>query len=199
MYIIPSVKYISRLNIDRGILLKYNICKNEGGFFMERNIILIGMPGSGKSTCGVLAAKALCMSFTDTDLLIQSAEEMKLQDIINERGTEYFEKAEERALLGVDCESTIISTGGSAVYYDNAMKKLKENGKVIYLKVDYDEMIRRISNMKTRGILLKEGETMEQLFRSRESLYEKYADVTIDCSGHTVEDTVLMICRAAAE
>ena len=166
---------------------------------MERNIILIGMPGSGKSTCGVLAAKALCMSFTDTDLLIQSAEEMKLQDIINERGTEYFEKAEERTLLGVDCENTIISTGGSAVYYDNAMKKLKENGKVIYLKVDYDEMIRRISNMKTRGILLKEGETMEQLFRSRESLYEKYADVTIDCSDHTVEDTVLMICRAAAE
>lgn len=162
---------------------------------MKSNIILIGMPGCGKSTCGVLAAKTLCMSFIDTDLLIQSAEGCPLQEIINTKGNEYFEKAEENALLGIDVENSIISTGGSAVYSEKAMENLRKNGTVIYLKISLDEMIKRISNMKTRGILLKNGETIGDMFRSREPLYEKYADITLECEGK-IEDTVERICRA---
>ncbi len=161
---------------------------------MYKNIILIGMPGCGKSTCGVLAAKALCKSFIDTDLLIQEKEKMRLQDIIEKQGNEYFEKTEENVLLSVKEQNSIIATGGSAVYSDKAMNYLRENGTVVYLKIAYEEMLGRISNMKTRGILLRNGETIEQMFHSRESLYEKYADVIIDCSDK-IEDTVEKICE----
>lgn len=162
---------------------------------MNDNIILIGMPGCGKSTCGVLAAKALCMSFVDTDLLIQEKEKMKLQDIIDNKGLQYFEKTEEDCLAGISYSNAVISTGGSAVYYDRAMQNLKSLGKVVYIKISYEEMMKRIKNITTRGIVLGEGESLEDMFKRRESLYEKYADFVIECSGQTVEQTVEKLCR----
>lgn len=159
------------------------------------NIILIGMPGCGKSTCGVLVAKALCKSFVDTDLLIQAAEEMKLQDIIDKNGTAYFEAVEEKVLCSVENRNSVIATGGSAVYYESAMNHLKKNGKIIYLKISFEEMINRINNIKSRGILLKNNETMESMFRSREELYSEYADYVIDCNNSDVEQTVEKICK----
>ena len=162
---------------------------------MKNNIILIGMPGCGKSTCGVLAAKALCMSFVDTDLLIQEKEKMKLQDIIDKKGLDYFEKTEDDCLSSIDCNDSIISTGGSAVYYDRAMKNLSSIGKVVYIKISFEEMMKRIKNITTRGIVLGEGESLEDMFKRREALYEKYADFTIECDGQTVEQTVEKLCN----
>ena len=159
------------------------------------NIVLIGMPGCGKSTCGVLAAKALCMDFADTDLIIQAQEGRKLQEIIDTDGNVYFEKAEERALLESQFDNTVIATGGSAVYYENGMNHLRESGMVIWLKIGFEEMMDRIKNMRTRGILLKNGETIEEMFREREALYEKYADIIIDCNNSTIEETVQKICN----
>ncbi|MCQ2477236.1 MAG: shikimate kinase [Clostridia bacterium] len=160
------------------------------------NIVLIGMPGCGKSTCGVLAAKSLCMSFVDTDLLIQQSEGMTLQNIIDGKGLDYFEECEENCLSSLNLEKSVVSTGGSAVYYDSSMNHLKKNGKVIYLKISFDEMMSRIKNITSRGIALSEGETLEQMFERREKLYEKYADIVIECDNSTVERTVQQICFA---
>ena len=156
----------------------------------KMNIILTGMPGSGKSTCGVLVAKAMCMEFLDTDLLIQSRENMSLQDIINNRGIDYFSRAEEQALLSIHNKGCVIATGGSAVYYERAMERLKEGGMVVYLKISCPEMESRIKNITTRGILLHPGESMHDMFHNRKALYEKYADAVIDCDHLTIEQTV---------
>lgn len=162
---------------------------------MKSNVILIGMPGSGKSTCGVLAAKSLCMSFIDTDLLIQQSEGLSLQNIIEKKGAEYFETAEEKCLCSLHCNNAIISTGGSAVYYKRAMDHLKTDGIAIYLRVSLEEMLCRISNITTRGILLRNGESIEDMFREREKLYELCADYTLSCDGLSIEQTVECICR----
>ncbi|MCR5523286.1 MAG: shikimate kinase [Clostridia bacterium] len=161
-----------------------------------KNIVLIGMPGCGKSTCGVLVAKALCKSFVDTDLLIQSHEDMGLQEIIETKGNGYFSETEERILTELSNKNSVIATGGSAVYYENAMRSLKSGGIVIYLKISYANMADRIKNIKTRGILLRDGEDLRQMYSARVRLYEKYADVIIDCDGNDVEDTVEKICEA---
>ena len=163
---------------------------------MAGSVILIGMPGCGKSTCGVLAAKALCKSFLDTDILIQERTGMPLQEIIETKGTDFFAETEEAVLSDLAAyTNTVIATGGSAVYYDNAMRHLKSIGRVVYLKVGFEEMMCRIKNIKTRGILLAPGETMEDLVRRRTVLYEKYADDVIDCDGTDVEEVVSAICR----
>ena len=164
---------------------------------MKNNIVLIGMPGCGKSTCGVLSAKALCKRFIDTDLLIQEREKSGLQSIIEKKGYDYFSAAEESVLEDLNCENALISTGGSAVYYDGAMRHLKENGVVIYLKISFDVMMKRISNITTRGILLKKGETIRDMFDAREELYTRYADFIIDCDALQVEEVVEKICSAA--
>ncbi len=156
----------------------------------KSNMILIGMPGCGKSTCGVLIAKSLCKSFVDTDLLIQSREGSSLQAIIDQKGTAYFAKAEEEALLSFHDQNTVVSTGGSAVYYPSAMEHLGKDGIIVYLKVSFNVMMNRISNITTRGILLKPGETMEDMFHAREALYLKYADHTIDCDDLSIEEVV---------
>ena len=158
------------------------------------NLVLIGMPGCGKSTCGVLAAKALCKSFIDTDLLIQSREGYSLQKILELKGLSYFAGAESRVLRELSVENSVISTGGSAIYYEDAMKHLKELGTVIYLRVSLETMLSRIRNITTRGILLHPGETVQEMFSARKSLYEKYADIIIDCDDLTVEQTVEMVC-----
>lgn len=164
----------------------------------KENIILIGMPGSGKSTCGVLAAKALLKNFFDTDLLFQGLEEKKLQDIIDDDGIEYFLSAEERAILSLDINATVVATGGSVVYSDKSMKHLKKSGKVIYLHLSYDTMVDRIKNITTRGVVVKEGDSLEDMYNERLPMYQKWADVVINCDNNTVEQTVEKIVKASS-
>ena len=161
-----------------------------------KNIVLIGMPGCGKSTCGVLAAKTLCMDFWDTDLIIQRNENMPLQKIIDTKGNEYFSKAEETACLSFPFRNAVVATGGSVVYSPKAVAHLKENGAAVYLRISFETMRRRIADIEHRGILLRNGETLEDMFRGRQSLYEKYADLIIDCDGKGIEKTVSEIVGA---
>ena len=163
----------------------------------KSNIILIGMPGSGKSTCGVIAAKVMLKNFFDTDLLLQGLERSRLQDLIDEKGVDYFYEAEEKAILSLNIEATVIATGGSVIYSDKAMKHLKSLGKVIYLRLGYETMLGRIHNFTTRGIVVKEGNTYLDMFNERVPLYEKYADAIIDCDESSVEETVEKIVEAS--
>lgn len=165
----------------------------------KENIILIGMPGSGKSTCGVLTAKALLKNFFDTDLLLQGLEERALQEIINTDGTDYFLSAEEKCILSLNINATVIATGGSVVYSQKGMEHLKKSGRVIYLHLGYDEMCDRIKNITTRGVVLKNGSSLRDMYNERLPLYKKYADITIDCNNNTVEQTVQMIVNAVNE
>lgn len=160
------------------------------------NIILIGMPAVGKSTIGVLLAKTLVLSFTDTDLLIQEKYKKSLCDIINDNGTKAFLNIEEDVILENDFKDSVIATGGSAVYSEKAMKKLKENGKVIYLDLSLDEIKKRIGDIKSRGVVLTNGTTLEDIFNDRKALYEKYADIKIDCNNLTAEECVGKIISA---
>ena len=158
---------------------------------MEKtNIVLIGMPASGKSTVGVILAKVLGKKFIDTDLVIQQREDALLADIIKEKGVEGFMKSEEEAILSVDENNTAIATGGSAVYGEKAMEHLKENGTVIYLKVEKDELFKRLKNIKERGVVLKPNETLEEMYDNRSVLYEKYADIVIEERDSTIEETI---------
>ena len=158
---------------------------------MEKtNIVLIGMPASGKSTVGVILAKVLGKKFIDTDLVIQQREDALLADIIKEKGVEGFMKSEEEAILSVDENNTVIATGGSAVYGEKAMEHLKENGTVIYLKVEKAELFKRLKNIKERGVVLKQGETLEEMYDNRSVLYEKYADIIIEERDNTIEETI---------
>ncbi len=159
------------------------------------NIILIGMPGSGKSTCGVLAAKALLKNFYDTDLLLQGLEQHRLQDLINSRGIAYFLAAEENAILSLQLDATVVATGGSVVYSENAMRHLKAMGTVVYLHIGYDTMVQRINNITTRGVVMKSGTTLKEMYNERLPLYQQYADLTVDCSNLTVEQTVEEIVK----
>ena len=165
----------------------------------KENIILIGMPGSGKSTCGVLAAKALLKNFFDTDLLFQGLEEKRLQDIIDDDGIEYFLSAEERAILSLEINATVVATGGSVVYSDKSMEHLKKSGKVIYLHLSYDTMVDRIKNITTRGVVVKEGDSLEDMYNERLPMYQKWADVVINCDNNTVEQTVEKIVKASSD
>lgn len=158
------------------------------------NIILIGMPGSGKSTSGVILAKAAGMDFVDTDLLIQQKTGKKLQEIIDGFGIDCFLKTESDILSGIAFENSVISTGGSAVCTEKAMRHLKEMGTVVFLDVPVDELKRRISNITTRGIAMRKGETLETLFKERLPLYKKYADITV--SGTETEKAVEIILKA---
>lgn len=160
------------------------------------NIVLIGMPGSGKSTCGVVAAKMLLKNFFDTDLLIQNLENEALQDIINNKGKDYFERAEEAAILSLDINGVVIATGGSVVYSEKAMEHLKSLGKIVYLHIGYEDMCSRISNLSTRGVLIKNGESLKDMYEERLPLYRKWADVTIACNGNTIEETAKQIVSA---
>lgn len=161
------------------------------------NIILIGMPGSGKSTCGVVAAKLLLKNFFDTDLLIQNREGQRLQQIIDEKGLDYFARAEEEAVLSLDIAGTVIATGGSVVYSSAAMEHLRRMGKVIYLHLEYETMCRRIQNLDSRGVVLQAGYTLQDMYNERLPLYRRYADAVIKCDNNTVEQTAQQIARCA--
>ncbi len=160
-----------------------------------KNIVLIGMPGAGKSTIGVLLAKSTLMDFTDTDLLIQKKYSSALCDIISEKGIEEFLKIENDVICEAEFHNCVVATGGSAVYGKDAMEMLKKSGTVVYLKVDAAELEKRINNIHTRGIAMKEGTTISELYFERAPLYEKYADITVDCATLTPEQCVDEIIR----
>ncbi len=155
-----------------------------------KNIVLIGMPAVGKSTIGVLLAKSLLLSFTDTDLLIQEKYKKSLCDIIKDNGTKAFLDIEENIILEAEFKNSVIATGGSAVFGEKAMKKLKENGVVIYLSLPMDEIKKRIGDIKSRGVVLTNGTTVDDIFAERKPLYEKYADIKVDCDNLTAEECV---------
>jgi len=155
-----------------------------------KNITLIGMPGAGKSTIGVILAKSLLCDFTDTDLIIQKRTGKSLCDLLNEKGTEGFLQFENDIICQLRFENCVIATGGSAVYGEKAMKMLKETSTVVFLKVDIRELEARLSNINTRGVAMKNGTTIKELLTERLPLYEKYADITLDCTGLTAEECV---------
>ena len=152
-----------------------------------KNIVLIGMPGSGKSTVGVVLAKMLGLHFLDSDLVIQETEGKLLSEIIEEKGPDGFLAVEDRVNAGLQCEKTVIATGGSAVFGANAMAHLKEIGTVVYLKLSYEELTTRLGNLKGRGVVLRDGQTLKDLYDERIPLYEKYADVIVDAEGYDIE------------
>ncbi|PKM51168.1 MAG: shikimate kinase [Firmicutes bacterium HGW-Firmicutes-7] len=157
------------------------------------NIILIGMPGVGKSTIGVVLAKALGFEFIDTDLIIQENEQVPLHEIIKEKGLETFLSLEEIAILTLKGDNMVIATGGSVVYKAEGMNHLKSLGKIVYLKTHYKVLEKRIRNMKTRGIAMGKNKTIKDIYWERKVLYEKYADYIIPCKGRTVEKIVGII------
>lgn len=155
-----------------------------------KNVILVGMPSCGKSTIGVVLAKTMNKGFVDTDLLIQQKEGKTLQNIINEHGNDYFHHVEESVLLETNVRNFVIATGGSAIYFDRAMEHFKENGKVVYLKVSLETILERLNNIKTRGVTLGKGQTIEDLYKQRVPLYEKHADLVIEAEHLTIEEVV---------
>ena len=157
---------------------------------MNSNIILIGMPASGKSTAGVILAKVLGKKFVDTDLYIQDRENKLLRDIINEKGLSGFLSIEEDVLSSLDETNAVIATGGSAVYSVEGMNHLKRIGKVVYLKVGKEELFKRLKNIRERGVVLRDGETLEEMYDERCRLYEMYADVVVEEKGCSIEETV---------
>ena len=165
------------------------------GMVCFMNIVLIGMPGAGKSTIGVLLAKALKMPFIDTDLLIQQKYNMFLQDIIDKYGIKRFLSIEEEVAVSIDLKNHVIATGGSVVYSDAALKHFKRDGFVVYLKLRFDEIEKRISNISSRGIAKEKDKTLMELYNERIPLYEKYADITVNCSDMNIEASVSEIIK----
>lgn len=155
----------------------------------KSNVILIGMPGVGKSTVGVVLAKLLGYHFIDTDLVIQEKEGRLLKEIIADEGNAGFLKIEEKVNAELEAEHCVIAPGGSVVYGENAMRHFKEIGTVVYLKASYEMINERLSNLEGRGVVLKEGQTLKNLYDERCVLYEKYADVVIDEHGRSLADT----------
>lgn len=159
------------------------------------NIILIGMPGAGKSTIGVILAKTMGFSFLDTDILIQNKHNDLLQNIVDKNGIKVFKQIEEESLLEVNVCNTVISTGGSAVYSAEAIEYLKKNGAVIYLELSLSEVERRINNISTRGIVMNDNQTLADLYEERKPLYERHADITIKCDSKNIENIIEEILK----
>ena len=166
---------------------------------MKNNITLIGMPGAGKSTVGVVLAKVMGYRFVDSDLVIQEKTGKLLSEIIEEKGTEGFLEVEDRINAGLICEKSVIATGGSVVYCKNAMEHLKEISTVIYLKLPYERVEKRLGNLKDRGVALKEGQTLKDLYEERCPLYEKYADVVVEADTASVEGCMRRIVESIKE
>lgn len=160
---------------------------------MKKNIILIGMPGSGKSTIGVVLAKNLGMRFADSDLVIQEACGKRLCELIEELGDEGFLELEDRINSQIEVTNAVIATGGSAVYGENAMKHFQEMGTIVYLKVPYEEIVKRLGDLHERGVVSRGKGSIEEIFKERESLYNKYAEIVIDEWHLTIPQTIELI------
>ena len=161
----------------------------------ECNIILIGMPGVGKSTAGVLLAKATGRSFLDTDVWIQTREGRTLQEILDAEGLRAFCTLEERHIRSIDARGCVIATGGSVVYSAEAMGHLQATGPIVYLRLDLEQLERRITNMATRGVVIAKGQTFQGLFHERKGLYERWAQLTVDCQNKTQDEIAAEIAR----
>ena len=162
----------------------------------KNNVILIGMPASGKSTVGVILAKILGYNFVDADIEIQEREGRKLPDIIASDGVEGFIAIENRINSQIEVEKSVIATGGSVVYGKEAMDHYKNIGKVVYLKVGMDVLSKRLKDVKQRGVVMREGQSLISLYNERTPLYEKYADITIDEGNKTMEEVVADLLSA---
>ena len=154
------------------------------------NIILIGMPGAGKSTIGVVLAKKLGYEFIYQDIVIQNRYKKILQELINEYGTDGFEKIENDVNKSLNPQNSVIATGGSAIYGKEAMEHFDSIGTVVYLNLPYEEIEQRLGNLEERGVTIKTGQTLKDLYNERTPLYKKYANLTIDCQGKTIREIV---------
>lgn len=162
---------------------------------MKQNIVLIGMPGCGKSTVGVILAKTLGIGFVDTDLIIQQREQRLLQNIIDSDGINTFLDCEAEAVKSLECENCVIATGGSVIFREEAVNHLKKCGKIFYLNVPLDEIKKRLDNISTRGVAASKDQTIDDIFNERSPLYEKYADYILDLNGCSAEQTVEKISK----
>lgn len=162
---------------------------------MKKNITLVGMPGAGKSTVGVVLAKIAGYHFLDSDLLIQRETGKLLHELIEERGREGFLELEGRINASIDMEHAVIATGGSVIYEEDAMEHLKDISLVVYLCLPYEELKERLGSLSQRGVVLKPGETLRELYEERSALYEKYADVTVDTSQMSIQQAAEEILR----
>ncbi len=160
-----------------------------------KNVILIGMPGAGKSTVGVVLAKRLGYTFLDSDLVIQQKYGKLLHELIREHGVEGFWKIENDVNAGLTCDKTVIATGGSAIYGAEAMEHLRSIGTVVYLRLTLSQIEERLGDLTERGVTLREGQDLKALYEERTPLYEKYAHVIIDCDGQKVRELVTRIER----
>lgn len=154
------------------------------------NIVLIGMPGVGKSTIGVILAKIIGYRFVDADIVIQEQEGRLLKDIIEQEGVDGFLRIENRVNRNLNIRNAVIATGGSAVYGTGAMENYKETATIVYLKLDYDTLNGRLSDIKGRGVVLKDGQTLKDIYDERTVMYEKYADIVVNEKDMNVEDTI---------
>lgn len=163
---------------------------------MKNNVVLIGMPGVGKSTSGVILAKVLNYDFLDSDLVIQKKTGQRLKDIISGEGIDGFNAVENQINREIQCENTVIATGGSVVYGKEAMEHFQKIGTIVYLKISYDSLDERLGDLDERGVVHKKGQTLQDIYEERTALYEKYADVTVDLDGKSVAETVDAVLAA---
>ncbi len=160
-----------------------------------KNVVLIGMPGVGKSTTGVVLAKNMGMSFLDSDLVIQEQEGKKLHELIEEQGMDGFLEIEARVNASLNPKAAVIATGGSAVYSEHAMEHLKSIAMVCYLKLPYESIEERLGDLTERGVVLREGETLRELYEERVPLYEKYANITVECDHKNIREIVTELSK----
>lgn len=165
---------------------------NDNSIF-NHNVILIGMPGSGKSTVGVVLAKLLSYDFLDVDILIQRNYGARLQDLIDRWGNQHFLDTEAETISDLQCRETVIATGGSAALHPDGVRAMKRLGIIVYLQHPCEEIISRIHNLSSRGITLEKGQTLEDLYRFRIPYYEAAADITIQAAGFSVEETAYAV------
>ena len=161
-----------------------------------KNIILVGMPGSGKSTLGIMLAKKIHYGYIDSDSVIVAQQGKLLPELIEELGNEGFLELEARVNASLCARHCVIATGGSAIYRGDVIEKMKENGLVVYLKISYEEVERRLGNLKKRGVVLKDGYTLKDLYNERAPLYEKHADYIVSLSRGKIEESAEKIRKA---
>lgn len=160
-----------------------------------KNVVLIGMPGAGKSTVGVVLAKNMGMSFVDSDLVIQDQEKKKLHELIEEHGLDGFLEIEGRVIASLTPRSAVIATGGSAVYSADAMEHLDSIAMICYLRLPYESIRNRLGDLAERGVVLREGETLRDLYEERVPLYEKYANMTVECENKNIREIVTELSK----